>query len=296
VSGPALQLLANGLVEGSAYALLALGFALIFGASRIFHVAHGSVYAVAGYLLYALVTLARLPFLLAFGLTVALAAGLGVAIEMWIYRPLGRRGASHILILMASIGTLIFLDNLVEAVFGGDNKTVGVGGALQQAVPLGPVVFTYLQLVGLGVAVACLLGLNWLRRRTDAGRALRAVTINPAMARIVGIDIGRVRVLAFGLGSALAAVSAAMGAVDVGVEPGRGLSVVLVAAIAVLVGGVDTFTGAALGGLLLGLAMNLGVWRVGAEWREALAFGVMLAFILVRPTGLAGRRLERHEV
>jgi branched-chain amino acid transport system permease protein len=269
VSGPALQLLANGLVEGSAYALLALGFALIFGASRIFHVAHGSVYAVAGYLLYAFVSLARLPFVLALALTVALAAGLGMAIEAWIYRPLARRGASHMLILMASIGTLIFLDNLVEIVFGGDNKTVSVGAALQRAIPLGPVVFTYLQLVGLAGAAACLLGLNWLRRRTDAGRALRAVTINPTMARIVGIDIGRVRVLAFGLGSALAAV---------------------------LVGGVDTFTGAALGGLLLGLAMNLGVWRVGAEWREALAFGIMLGFILIRPTGLAGRPLERHEV
>jgi branched-chain amino acid transport system permease protein len=87
-----------------------------------------------------------------------------------------------------------------------------------------------------------------------------------------------------------------MAAIDVGVEPGRGLSVVLVAAIAVLVGGLDAFTGAALGGLILGLAMNLGLWRIGAEWREALAFGVMLAFILLRPTGLYGRALEKHEV
>src|SRR5262249_29838706 len=137
---------------------------------------------------------------------------------------------------------------------------------------------------------------NWLRRRTAAGRALRAVTINPHMAQLVGIDIGRVRLLAFGLGSALAAVSAALGAVDVGVEPGRGLSVVLVAAIAVLVGGADTFTGVALGGLILGLALNVGLWRLDAAWREALAFGVMLVFILARPTGLLGRRLERHEV
>jgi branched-chain amino acid transport system permease protein len=291
-----LQLLANGIVEGSAFALLALGFALIFGASRIFHIAHGSVYAAAGYLLYGFVTVWRLNFFVALVLTVALASLLGILIELWIYRPLGRRGASHMLILVASIGTLIFLDNLVEMIFGGDNKSVSVGAGLQEGIALGPIVFTYLQLIGLGAAAACLLSLNYLRLRTDAGKALRAVTINPAMARIVGIDIGRVRILAFGLGSALAAVSAVMGAVDVGLEPGRGLSVVLVAAIAVLVGGVDTFTGAALGGLILGLAMNLGLWRIGAEWREALAFGVMLVFILARPTGLTGRRLERHEV
>src|SRR5262249_28906627 len=148
----------------------------------------------------------------------------------------------------------------------------------------------------LAAAATCLAGLEWLRRRTAAGRALRAVTLDPAMARVVGIDIGRVRLLAFALGSALAAVSAAMGAVDVGLEPGRGLSVVLVAAIAVLVGGADTFAGAALGGLVLGLALNLGVWRIDAAWREALAFAVMLVFILARPTGLMGRRLERHEV
>jgi branched-chain amino acid transport system permease protein len=87
-----------------------------------------------------------------------------------------------------------------------------------------------------------------------------------------------------------------MSAIDIGLEPGRGLPVVLVAAIAVLVGGVDTYSGAALGGLLLGLAMNLGLWRLGAEWREALAFGVMLVFILARPTGLYGRPLARYEV
>jgi len=291
-----LQLLANGLVEGSAFALLALGFALIFGATRIFHVAHGAVYGVAGYLLYAFVALARLPFWLALGLTVGLAALLGILIELVVYRPLTRRGASHMLVLVASIGTLIFIDNAVEMIFGGDNKTVSVGARLQEAIPLGPIVFTYLQLVGLAVAGGCLALLNWLRRHTAAGQALRAVTINPTMARIVGIDIGRVRLLAFGLGSALAAVSAAMGAVDVGLEPGRGLPVVLVAAIAVLVGGADTFTGAALGGLILGLALNLGLWRIDAAWREALAFGVMLVFILARPTGLVGRRLERHEV
>lgn len=291
-----LQLLANGLVEGSAFALLALGFALIFGASRIFHVAHGSVYAVAGYLLYAFVSIWRLNFFLGLLLTLALASLLGMLIELLIYRPLGRRGASHMLVLMASIGTLIFLDNLVEMIFGGDNKAVSVGAGLQEGIALGPIVFTHLQLIGLGAAAGCLLLLNYLRARTSAGKALRAVTLDPGMARIVGIDVGRVRLLAFGLGSALAAVSAVMAAVDVGLEPGRGLSVVLVAAIAVLVGGVDTFTGAALGGLLLGLAMNLGLWRIGAEWREALAFGIMLVFILVRPTGLAGRRLERHEV
>ncbi len=293
-----LQLLANGVVEGSAFALLALGFALIFGASRVFHVAHGSVYAAAGYLLYAFFTVWRLNFFLALTLTVALAALLGILIEVLIYRPLGRRGASHMLILMASIGTLIFLDNLVEIVFGGDNKSVSVAAGLQEGIALGPIVFTHLQLIGLGAAVGCLLLLNYLRLHTDAGKALRAVTINPAMARIVGIDIGRVRLLAFGIGSALAAVSAVMGAVDVGLEPGRGLPVVLVAAIAVLVGGVDTFTGAALGGLVLGLALNLGTWGLwlGTEWREALAFGIMLAFILARPTGLTGRRLERHEV
>jgi branched-chain amino acid transport system permease protein len=291
-----LQLLANGLVEGSAFALLALGFALIFGATRIFHVAHGAVYGVAGYLLSAFVALARLPFWLALALTVGLAALLGILIELVIYRPLTRRGASHMLVLVASIGTLIFIDNAVEMIFGGDNKTVSVGARLQEAISLGPIVFTYLQLIGLAVAGSCLALLNWLRRRTAAGQALRAVTINPSMARIVGIDIGRVRLLAFGLGSALAAVSAAMGAVDVGLEPGRGLPVVLVAAIAVLVGGAETFTGAALGGLILGLALNLGLWRIDAAWREALAFGVMLVFILARPTGLMGRRLERHEV
>jgi branched-chain amino acid transport system permease protein len=291
-----LQLLANGIVEGSAFALLALGFALIFGASRVFHIAHGSVYAVAGYLLYAFVTVWRWNFLLSLLLTIALAALLGILIELLIYRPLANRGASHMLVLMASIGTLIFLENLVEVVFGGDNKTVSVAAGLQEGITLGPVVFTYLQLIGLAVTAGVLALLNYLRLHTDAGRALRAVTINPTMARIVGIDIGRARLLAFGLGSALAAVSASLGAIDVGLEPGRGLSVVLIAAIAVLVGGVDTFTGAALGGLLLGIALNLGLWRIGAEWREAVAFGVMLGFILARPTGLYGRVLERHEV
>lgn len=290
------QLLANGLVEGSFYALLALGFALIFGASRVFHVAHGSVYAVAAYLLYLFFSIWRLPFFLALLLTVALASLLGILIELLIYRPLERRGASHMLVLMASIGTLIFIDNLVEMIFGGDNKIIGIGAGLQEGIPLGPIVFTYLQLINLGAAVAAVLLLNYFRLRTAPGKALRAVIISPTMARVVGIDIGRVRILAFGLGSALAAVSAVMSAVDLGFQPGQGLPVVLVAAIAVLVGGVDTFTGAALGGLILGLAMNLGIWRIGPEWREALAFGVMLIVILAKPTGLYGRALEKYEV
>jgi branched-chain amino acid transport system permease protein len=291
-----LQLLANGIVEGAGFALLALGFALIFGVSRIFHVAHGSVYVVAGYLLHAFAGVWRLNFLVSVALTIGLAALLGVAIERLIYRPLAARGASHTLVLMASIGTLMFLDNLVEMVFGGDNKSIAVAPALQEGIALGPVVVTGLQLVSLVLTGAVLALLNWVRLRTRAGQAIRAVTIDPTMARVVGIDIGRVRLLAFAVGSALAAVSAVMSAIDIGLEPGRGLPVVLVAAIAVLVGGVDTYSGAALGGLLLGLAMNLGLWRLGAEWREALAFGVMLLFVLARPTGLYGRPLARHEV
>jgi branched-chain amino acid transport system permease protein len=282
------QLFANGLVNGSHYALLGLAFALIFGTTRIVHFAFGPVYALSAYGCWLAAERFSAPLPIALAAGVATGALAGTLSYLAVYRPFERKGSPSLVILIASLGLFIVLENAIGVAFGTDTKVVP---APASGVFLwGPLVVTGTQLAQ--VAALALVGvLVWLYvTRTRFGKALLAMTDSPEMARVVGIDTLRMSLVAFAAGSAIAAVPACLILVKDGATAHMGFIAVFMAFVAVVVGGVGSLRGAVVGGLALGLVESMGMAKIPTEWQNSIAFVVLFVVLLVRPTGLFGGR------
>ena len=290
-----LQLAATGVVVGSLYVLCALGWGLIYGTTLHFHVAHGAVFTLAAYYAYAGQKLLGLPLAVAVIVAIAAAALSGLLIDLFIYQPLERRGAIRTTLFIASLGLLTLIENLLAILFTPDPLRMDVG-RLADAVQLGPVFLTRLHLVSVASAVLGFLALMAFLKYSLWGRAIRAVSSSPEMARTVGIDLRRVHLLTYAVGSAISAPAGILVAMDVGVEPYRGTTFVLLASVAVIMGGIGSIPGALLGALFLALLENLGVWKIPSEWQSTISFGVFLIFIVVRPRGFFGRKIQSAEI
>lgn len=278
-----LQLLANGLINGSHYALLGIGFGLIFGTTGIVHFAYGPIFAASAYVIWWLTTRAGLPYGIAAAAGVAITAGLGVASYLAIYRPFLRSNSPPFVVLVSSLGLYIIVSNMLGILFGTDAKTVGVAYDvyfLGDTVISGVQISQVVALLATGVALALSL------RFTSYGNAVRAMADNVRMARIVGIDTERVTIIVFAVGSAISAIPAAHILVRDGALPGMGFLAVFYAFVSVVVGGVGSIWGAAIGGVLLGMVESIGMWKFPSEWQSTIAFLVLFGVILWRPTGL----------
>lgn len=283
-----LQLLVNGVINGSHYALLGIGFGLIFATTRIVHFAYGPIFTFAAYVGWYVAGSLGLPVWL--GLLAAIAAGLALGLLSYvlIYRPLELNNAPVLVPLIASLGLYIVLENLVGIIFG---TGVRVVEDLDTGIYfLGPVFFTSIHLwqvaslVVIGGALAAFL------RLTRYGKAILAMTDDPDMARVIGIDTFRIALLVFAIGSAISAVPAVLILLKDGASTHMGFSAVFLAFVAVIVGGVGSLKGAAVGGFLLGLVQSLGLWQIPTEWQSSIAFVVLYLMIMLRPEGLFGVR------
>ncbi len=302
-----LQQIINGLVQGSVYALVALGYTMVYGILGLINFAHGEVVMIG-----AMVALAALQALLAaafapvlavlFSLLIAMAACmvLGYGIERIAYRPL--RNAPRLAPLITAIGVSIVLQNLAMMIWGREyhsfplpfNSTSHqLGGAIINDVQIGIVV----------IALAIMLGLMWLVHHTRTGRAMRAVAEHPAAATLMGVDNNRVISITFMLGSALAAIAGFMVSANYGiVHYYMGFMLGLKAFTAAVLGGIGNLRGAMLGGVLLGLIESLGAGYIGdltggflgSNYQDVFAFFVLIAVLIFRPSGLLGEKLAER--
>ncbi len=279
-----IQLALNGLALGALYALMAVGFALIFGTTKIFHFAHGATFVLAAYTYYAAVSEAGLPVAFALGLCAAVALGFGLACERFVYRPMLRSESASLTIFVASFGLFIAAENAVILVFGSSYHTLE--SRLSRALQLGPFAISPVGLCAI-VASATILGaLEFFLARTYTGAALRAMADNPELVRMIGLNRYYYAKVAFAVGSLMVVPAAVLSVYLSGLSPQSGAWITLVAIASTIVGGVGSLYGAALGGIVLGVAQNVGIWRLPASWGEGIAFGVLLLFLLFRPTGL----------
>jgi branched-chain amino acid transport system permease protein len=281
------QLLVNGIVNGSHYALLGLGFGLIFGPTRITHFAYGPLYALSAYAAWTAAVPLGWPIPVALGVGIAAGALSGMVAYRALYRPFERRHSSGPVVLIASLGLFIVLQNAIGIAFGSDTKVVARYST--DVILLGDVVFTSVQLyqVAALAIIAALLAL--FLKRTDYGKALVAMTDNPEMARIIGIDTIKVSLLAFALGSGIAALPAVLILLKEGATPYMGFTAVFMGFVAVVVGGIGSLRGAVIGGFALGIVENLGTWKIDTEWQSTIAFVVLFLVLLLKPRGLFGR-------
>lgn len=286
-----LQLAANGLIAGCTYALIALGFTIIYGTVRFFHFAHGAVVAIAAYAAWACMAHLGLHFALAALIAVLAAGGLGVLMDRCIYRPLRQRKSPSLILLLASFGMFLLVQNALQFAFGSGIKMLR-GGAVSEGHRLFGALITSTQLLivasSMILAGAALLFL----RRTNFGKAIRAVADDQVAASLVGINSERTISIAFFLGSALAGVAGILVALESNVYPAMGLNAAIKGIIAALIGGMGSIPGALLGGLLIGLAENVGVWGISSGWKDAISFAVLVVFLLLRPGGIFRTDME----
>lgn len=282
------QLLVNGLQIGALYALIAAGFSLIFGMTRIFHAAHGATFTIAGFVFFQFYAVLDFSWPIA-ALMSVLAAGLfGVLLDKWVYAVIQRHEGSFFTVFVASFGAAIVVQNIISIVFGRGMVTVST--PLSKSIEIFPGLFIApISGAILVCAVISFAILQWLLTRTNLGIALRALGENPALVEVYGLTPQRLSQYVFLIGSVLVVPAAILTASTSGLNPAMGNHVMLISIAATIVGGVGSLRGAALAGLLLGLAENLCLAFIDPQWSEAVTFAILFFFILFRPGGVFGR-------
>ena len=285
------QLLASGIQTGLIYALTAAGFALIFGATRVFHVAHGATFALAGYAFLETAD-AGLAWPLACVASLVVAVGFGLAMDALVYRPILRHEGSFFTVFVAAFGMVVVVQSLLELAFG--RSFVAYSSPLTRATAVLPGLYLApVFWVAILVTILLLALTGLFLGRTRAGVALRALSENPELLRAFGLSARRLSALAFALGSALAVPGAVLIAATSGLQPSIGPHVMLISLAASIVGGIGSLRGAVAAGLLLGVTESLVVAVLDTQWSEAAGFVLLFGFILFRPSGLLGQPVPR---
>lgn len=290
----AIQQLIFGLTLGCLYALVAIGYTMVYGVIRLINFAHGDLLMVAAYIGFYGVVMFHLPWPLVFLLSVVLTAALGILIDRGAYKPL--RNSPRISALITAIGVSFLLENLGLVLIGGRPKSFPRPALFDGDIHFGQLMLPYLSLWVLGITAAMLVLVLLVIHRTRIGMAMRALSRDFETVRLMGVDVDRVISFTFVLGSSLAAVGGIFWCMKYpAVEPFMGVIPGLKAFVAAVLGGIGSVSGAALGGLLLGLAEVL-IVAVQPDWsgyRDAVAFTLLIAILLTRPTGIMGEELPK---
>ena len=281
-----LQHLVNGLVLGGTYALLGIGLTLIFGLMNLVNFAHGEFYTLGAYAAFAALALASVNFFLAIPLAIVAGALAGAVCERVLLRPL--RGQSIDTVMLVMIGLWIAMQNAELLGWGGVAKSVPTPFPTQPVV-LGAVSVAPLRIFVFVVSGLLILGAHLLLTRTKLGRAMRATFQDRETAALMGVSIERIHTITFAFGAGLAAAAGALLGPVFLLYPSMGDLASLKAFSVVILGGLGNFGGAALGGLVLGIAEELGAGYISSGYRDAVGFLMIVAVLLLRPSGLFAR-------
>ncbi|MDI3256258.1 MAG: branched-chain amino acid ABC transporter permease [Kyrpidia sp.] len=282
-----IQQLINGLSVGSIYALIALGYTMVYGIIKLINFAHGDVFMAGAFVAYFSYTGLHLGFFGSLVVSMAACAVLGVVIERFAYRPL--RKSTRIAALITAIGVSLFLENAGIITVGAQAR--GYPNMLPDtAFNLGGVTVSTKQIGIIALTVVMMVILQYIVHRTKIGKAMRAVAYDPEAAQLMGIDVDRTISFTFAIGSALAAAAGVVyGAYYSAIDPLMGIMPGLKAFIAAVLGGIGIIPGAMVGGLVLGLIETL-VQSLGFSlWRDAVAFALLILILLIKPEGLFGK-------
>jgi len=297
-----IQLTVDALTLGSVYALIALGYTLVYGVLKLLNFAHGDVFMVGSFIGFGVLQVLGgtsdpvvpvwLLIVLITGAAMAGCAGLGVVIERFAYRPL--RDAPRIAPLISALGVSFFLSNSMQLLFGATPRNYNTfdlsNGALYlKGLDIGNVRVPLLRIVTILSAFALMVALWFLVNRTRTGKAMRATSYDREAAAMMGIDIDRVIVFTFVLGSALAGAAGVMFALRVPTNVSIGFIAGLKGFTAAVIGGIGSIPGAMAGGLILGFAEAYSQGYISTKWSDLIVFSILIGFMIFRPQGLLGR-------
>jgi len=282
-----LQVLINGLLLGGLYGIMALGMSLIWGVMNIVNVAHGALIMLGAYLTFWMFTLWGIDPFASLPLTIASLFVYGYCLQRWILNLVVR--AQLFLTLLITFGVEVVLTYCAQLAFSADFRTINPPYAGENIV-LGPVTLPVARLAAFGVALALTVGMWLFLLHTRLGRAIRATSEELRAARLTGIPVAHIYAVTFGLGAALAGAAGGLWGMLFPITPVMGGSLTLKSFVVAVLGGLGTMLGALVGGLVLGLAESVTATYLGPTYPNAISFALLVLILIVRPTGILGRR------
>lgn len=283
------QTLISGLSLGSIYALIALGYTMVYGIAKMLNFAHGDIIMIGAYAGIVVVGSIGLPPALAIVLSIVICAGLGVLIETLAYKPL--RQAAPLSVLITAIGVSYFLQNIALLIFGSQQKAYPTLAKIP-SITIGSVTMDGISLLTLVLTAVIMLVLTFFVNKTKLGKAMRAVSEDKGAAELMGISVNKTITLTFAIGSALAAFASIFyGMTYVYIKPTTGSMPGIKAFTAAVFGGIGSIPGAMLGGILLGIIEQFSKTYISTLWADAIVFAVLVVVLIVKPTGLLGKQI-----
>ncbi len=284
-----MQILFNGIINGLIIILLALAFTVVYLPTGVFYIALGGIYATTPFIVWGSLQ-AGLPWFV--GIFAATLVGIIVSLvcELANHAPLEKKGSDSGAHLVSSLGIYIILTQAVAIIWGNETKVLRMG--LDGVVRLGSVILTFAQLIATSVSLVILVLFYLWLQYSKLGLQFRALADNPKEFALQGYNVRRLRLVAFGISGFLGSVSSLLVAYDLGFDPNGGLSAMLLAVVATIIGGRQSFFGPVLGGILLGVVRSQVVWYLSARWQTAMTFLVLAFFLFLRPNGLLGSKVR----
>ncbi len=285
--------LINGISLGSVYAIIALGYTMVYGIAKMLNFAHGDVIMIGAYAVLTLLTGAGMSPLLAVLMSIVICTILGITVEKIAYRPL-RGASSSLAVLITAIGVSYFLQNIALLIFGPDTKSfINIISVPSLSLAGGELVITGTTIVTIIACIVIMCALTLFVNKTKPGRAMKAVSEDRGAAQLMGVNVNATISLTFAIGSGLAAIAGVlMCSAYPSLTPYTGAMPGIKAFVAAVFGGIGSIPGAMVGGILLGVIQNLGTAYISSQVADAIVFAVLIVVLLVKPTGLFGKNIQ----
>jgi len=288
-----LSYLINGISLGSVYAIIALGYTMVYGIAKMLNFAHGDVIMVGAYITFLAMTAAGMPPVLAVILSMVICTILGITIERIAYKPL-RNSASNLAVLITAIGVSYFLQNVALLIFGANTKSFSSVVSFEGfQLANGEINVSGVTIVTILACIIIMSVLTWFVNKTKAGQAMRAVSEDKGAAQLMGINVNGTIALTFAIGSGLAAVAGVLlCSAYPSLNPYTGSMPGIKAFVAAVFGGIGSIPGAMIGGILLGIIEILSKAYISSQLSDAIVFAVLIIVLLVKPTGILGKKIQ----
>ena len=288
-----LQLLGNGLVQGAVAVLYAACFGFVYRSFRVFHIAMGAQFVFACYAFYTCAAVCKLPIVVSVPTVLVLSAAFAALIECAVYRPFAQKRCSSGVVMIASLGVMIVLENVVALIYGNEVKTIS--NQLEPSAAFAGLRFTRIQLLQFFVGLGVFAAVGAAVRYGKWFKALWAMGDQPELLPVLGLPVRWLRLGVMMLGGVLVGIPAMLISWDIGMDPHVGMHYLLLGSVAVFFGGVDRYWAWGAGAMLLAALQSLAVWKFSAQWTDLVTFGVLIFVLLFRPQGLFGLRKRLEE-
>lgn len=275
--------------------MVGLGLSLILAQTKFINFSHGAIVTTAPYGAWFLIEQLHFNFYVSVSAGIMCSIALGCLLEIFIFRPSRQANASSLILLIISLGVYICIQNFISMAFGDSARSIRSGDYAAPLVFLGGSL-TRIQLATIIASCSATLCLLLMIKKTRVGSAMQAISSDPELARVFGIHINRIILLTFAIGSGIAGLGGILVALDIDMTPRMGMNLLVMAMVAVIVGGSKNLIGVVIGAYLLALAQQAAVWAINAQWHDAITFVVLIVFLLFKPAGLKGLRLRKGNI